>query len=230
MVTHSEDAHAPPLGDLLVLRHQASVDIGLFVHRTSALDLDLLAEEGQRMHQCRSDGCEGQAVRNGEGQPKGKLTVCPWTRNQWDALPSIITLSRSIVSLSPSLRQRPPYSLNIIDQPTSMSHDTTMMEHTDRAFGKIEEQYRDYPPKANDEVSIGLITWVVTMMSLLLSSLRATILNFHKFNAEILAHIDILEEAAATDSSSKESGGAPPLINRTEPRQAKAPARGGADA
>ncbi|KAF9236557.1 hypothetical protein BU15DRAFT_63911 [Melanogaster broomeanus] len=89
-----------------------------------------------------------------------------------------------------------------------MSHEAAMMVYTDEAFSKIEELYADYPPEANDAATIAIVSW---------------------FNAEILAHIDMLEEATP-NSSSEESGGVPQLINPAEPRLAEALARGGADA
>ncbi|KAF9234602.1 hypothetical protein BU15DRAFT_65529 [Melanogaster broomeanus] len=111
-----------------------------------------------------------------------------------------------------------------------MSHEATMMVHTDEAFGKIEELYEDYPPQANDAATLAIVLWVVSILTLLLKSIRATFLNLHKFNVEILARIDALEEADP-DSSSEESGGESVVDSitghrHTRPRQAEALARG----
>ncbi|KAF9235718.1 hypothetical protein BU15DRAFT_64631 [Melanogaster broomeanus] len=160
------------------------------------------------------------------------LSYGGWTRDRWGAPLSIITLSRPIVSLSPSLHRHQPYSINIIDQPISMSqYEATMMVHTDEAFGKIKKLYEDYPPQANDAATMVIISWVVSILTLLEKSIRTTFLNFHKFNAEILTHINALEEADP-NSSSEESGGESVEDSitghrHTRPRQAEAPARGG---
>jgi hypothetical protein len=79
----------------------------------------------------------------------------------------------------------------------------------------------------NIMVHLAIISWVVRILTLLLSLLHATHCNYHDANAEFLTRIDALKAAADPDLSSKESGGAPTNRGIAGTSGAEALARGG---
>jgi len=61
-----ENDRVPPFGDLLVLAHEAGVDIWLFTHGATGLDPNLLTVIEEGVSEGGSDGSEGETVSDSE--------------------------------------------------------------------------------------------------------------------------------------------------------------------
>lgn len=72
----TEDDDVPPLGDLWVYRHEAGVDIRLLVDGAACLHHNLLAEVKEGVGEGGRDGCEGEAIGDGEGCRDEEGAVC----------------------------------------------------------------------------------------------------------------------------------------------------------
>jgi hypothetical protein len=63
----TEDGEIPPIGDLLVNRHQTSMDIRLIREQATRLSPDLLAVVQKSVHNESGDRCEWETVRDDTG-------------------------------------------------------------------------------------------------------------------------------------------------------------------
>ena len=164
-----------------------------------------------------------------------------WARDRWDSpIDCHLVQVHRYLCLRPS--QHLPYSFNTIDHPLSMlSASSTGSAHTrapdsimiptDNAFTEIETQLANPPQEIHSNpIAIPIVSWVAGVITLLLRFIRAMHRNFHDANAEFLARIDAIEEAADPDHSSTESGGLPSHRADVGTSRAEASSRGGAAA
>jgi len=71
----TKDGNVPPIGDLLVYRHKASMDIRLLGERATSLSPDLLTVVEEDVSEGGSDRSERETVGHGEGRGNEQRTV-----------------------------------------------------------------------------------------------------------------------------------------------------------